>query len=195
MRPHILCVSCIIARPLCVLLKHSSLFLFIIRCDSIDRLRSRLHLLENEISDSQKFKDFYQFTFNFAKNPGQKSLGKRLAYAFLIPRARNNGGAGQLLGTAVTLSGQVYLFVIKKESFQEFNKGLNSQKIKFPSARRSFDSWLKTTCIVINLRLFLAFFHNSSRESRARSKTPAPTDKLFQRTKVKKRKRTLKEEV
>ena len=52
------------------------MFLSICRCDSIDRLRSRLFVIENEISDAQKFKDFYQFTFNFAKNPGQKSLGK-----------------------------------------------------------------------------------------------------------------------
>lgn len=27
-----------------------------------------------------KFKDFYQFTFNFAKNPGQKGLGKSKEY-------------------------------------------------------------------------------------------------------------------
>ncbi|CAB4037200.1 DCN1 1, partial [Paramuricea clavata] len=45
-----------------------------IGCDSIDRLRSRLSLIENEISDTHKFKEFYQFTFNFAKNPGQKNL-------------------------------------------------------------------------------------------------------------------------
>lgn len=33
--------------------------------------------LEQELKDSGKFKDFYQFTFNFAKNPGQKGLGKK----------------------------------------------------------------------------------------------------------------------
>lgn len=32
--------------------------------------------LEQELKDSGKFKDFYQFTFNFAKNPEQKGLGK-----------------------------------------------------------------------------------------------------------------------
>ena len=32
--------------------------------------------LEQELKDCGKFKDFYQFTFNFAKNPGQKGLGK-----------------------------------------------------------------------------------------------------------------------
>ena len=35
----------------------------------------RLATIENEIRDQAKFKDLYQFTFNFAKNPGQKSLG------------------------------------------------------------------------------------------------------------------------
>lgn len=32
--------------------------------------------MEQELKDQGKFKDFYQFTFNFAKNPGQKGLGK-----------------------------------------------------------------------------------------------------------------------
>lgn len=45
-------------------------------CDSIDKLRSKLPNLEADLRDSVKFKDLYQFTFNFAKNPGQKSLGK-----------------------------------------------------------------------------------------------------------------------
>lgn len=31
--------------------------------------------MEQELKDQGKFKDFYQFTFNFAKNPGQKGLG------------------------------------------------------------------------------------------------------------------------
>lgn len=34
--------------------------------------------MEQELKDQGKFKDFYQFTFNFAKNPGQKGLGKNL---------------------------------------------------------------------------------------------------------------------
>ena len=46
------------------------------RCDSIDKLRKRCETLDKEIQDVQQFKDFYQFTFNFAKNPGQKGLGK-----------------------------------------------------------------------------------------------------------------------
>lgn len=46
------------------------------RCDSTEKLKAILPRLEQELKDSGKFKDFYQFTFNFAKNPGQKGLGK-----------------------------------------------------------------------------------------------------------------------
>lgn len=49
------------------------------RCDSTEKLKAVLPRLEQELKDSGKFKDFYQFTFNFAKNPGQKGLGKREA--------------------------------------------------------------------------------------------------------------------
>lgn len=52
----------------------SSLFF---RCDSPEKLKALLPRLEQELKDSGKFKDFYQFTFNFAKNPGQKGLGKK----------------------------------------------------------------------------------------------------------------------
>jgi DCN1-like protein 1/2 len=45
------------------------------RVDSIDRLKARSSSLEQEIRDPNRFKDFYQFTFNYAKNPGQKGLG------------------------------------------------------------------------------------------------------------------------
>ncbi|XP_032218578.1 DCN1-like protein 1 [Nematostella vectensis] len=51
-------------------------------CDSIDKLKSKLPSLENELRDSSKFKDLYQFTFNFAKNPGQKSLELEMAIAY-----------------------------------------------------------------------------------------------------------------
>ena len=50
--------------------------LFFSRCDSPEKLKALLSRLEQELKDSGKFKDFYQFTFNFAKNPGQKGLGK-----------------------------------------------------------------------------------------------------------------------
>lgn len=59
-------------------LKWFELVLFICssyRCDSPEKLKSLLPRLEQELKDSGKFKDFYQFTFNFAKNPGQKGLG------------------------------------------------------------------------------------------------------------------------
>ncbi|RXM28265.1 DCN1-like protein 1, partial [Acipenser ruthenus] len=43
-------------------------------CDSIEKLKAQLPKVEQELKDQGKFKDFYQFTFNFAKNPGQKGL-------------------------------------------------------------------------------------------------------------------------
>uniref|UniRef100_A0A3B4ZBL6 DCN1-like protein n=1 Tax=Stegastes partitus TaxID=144197 RepID=A0A3B4ZBL6_9TELE len=46
-------------------------------CDSPEKLKAILPRLEQELKDTGKFKDFYQFTFNFAKNPGQKGLGKQ----------------------------------------------------------------------------------------------------------------------
>lgn len=46
------------------------------RCDSTEKLRALLPRLEQELKDTAKFKDFYQFTFTFAKNPGQKGLGE-----------------------------------------------------------------------------------------------------------------------
>ncbi|KAM5278789.1 DCN1-like protein 2 isoform 2-T2 [Hipposideros larvatus] len=43
-------------------------------CDSTEKLKALLPRLEQELKDTVKFKDFYQFTFTFAKNPGQKGL-------------------------------------------------------------------------------------------------------------------------
>merc|ERR1711894_310431 len=51
-------------------------------CDTIDKLRSKLPSLEKEIRDPTRFKDFYQFTFNYAKNPGQKGLDLDMAIAY-----------------------------------------------------------------------------------------------------------------
>lgn len=51
-------------------------------CDSIEKLKARLPQLENELKDNYKFKDFYQFTFNYAKNPGQKGLDLDMAIAY-----------------------------------------------------------------------------------------------------------------
>lgn len=51
-------------------------------CDSIDKLKNKLPTLEKEIQDGNRFKDFYQFTFNYAKNPGQKGLDLDMALAY-----------------------------------------------------------------------------------------------------------------
>ncbi|MEQ2278226.1 DCN1-like protein 1, partial [Xenotaenia resolanae] len=51
-------------------------------CDSIEKLKAQLPKMEQELKDQGKFKGFYQFTFDFAKNPGQKGLGKNN----LLPR-------------------------------------------------------------------------------------------------------------
>ncbi|XP_071456487.1 DCN1-like protein 2 [Marmota flaviventris] len=51
-------------------------------CDSTEKLRTLLPSLEQELQDSVKFKDFYQFTFTFAKNPGQKGLDLEMAVAY-----------------------------------------------------------------------------------------------------------------
>lgn len=45
-------------------------------------MKACLSSLENELRDPQKFKDFYQFTFNYAKNPGQKGLDLDMAIAY-----------------------------------------------------------------------------------------------------------------
>lgn len=55
---------------------------FIGRCDSIDKLKAKLPTLEHELRDTAKFKDFYQFTFNYARNPGQKGLDLDMALAY-----------------------------------------------------------------------------------------------------------------
>ncbi|KAG1939272.1 DCN1-like protein [Pimephales promelas] len=51
-------------------------------CDSPEKLRSLLPRLEQELKDSGKFRDFYQFTFTFAKSPGQKALDLEMALAY-----------------------------------------------------------------------------------------------------------------
>lgn len=50
--------------------------------DSIEKLKAKLPMLESEIRDPLKFKDFYHFTFNYAKNPGQKGLDLDMAIAY-----------------------------------------------------------------------------------------------------------------
>ncbi|XP_053655895.1 DCN1-like protein 1 [Cherax quadricarinatus] len=51
-------------------------------CDSIDKVKNKLPTLEHELRDTVKFKDFYQFTFNYARNPGQKGLDLDMALAY-----------------------------------------------------------------------------------------------------------------
>ncbi|XP_031637238.1 DCN1-like protein [Contarinia nasturtii] len=50
--------------------------------DSIDSLRSKLPSLENELCDPNKFKDFYHFTFNYAKEDTQKGIDLEMAIAY-----------------------------------------------------------------------------------------------------------------
>jgi len=51
-------------------------------CDSLENLKRRLPSIEQELNDQSKFKDLYQFTFNFAKTPGQKCLELDMAIAY-----------------------------------------------------------------------------------------------------------------
>ncbi|KAF4523707.1 hypothetical protein B566_EDAN011571 [Ephemera danica] len=51
-------------------------------CDTIDKLRARLPSLELELRDQSRFKELYHFTFNYAKNPGQKGLDLDMAIAY-----------------------------------------------------------------------------------------------------------------
>lgn len=50
--------------------------------DNVEKLKEKLHILDNELKDMTKFKDFYQFTFNYAKDPGQKGLDLEMAIAY-----------------------------------------------------------------------------------------------------------------
>ncbi|KAK3747494.1 hypothetical protein QZH41_011368, partial [Actinostola sp. cb2023] len=53
-----------------------------LNCDSNEKLKSKLPSLESELKDNAKFRDLYQFTFNFAKTPGQKSLDLEMSIAY-----------------------------------------------------------------------------------------------------------------
>ncbi|XP_050098553.1 DCN1-like protein 1 [Anopheles aquasalis] len=50
--------------------------------DSLEKLKEKLPRLEHELKDPGRFKDFYQFTFNYAKDPGQKGLDLDMAIAY-----------------------------------------------------------------------------------------------------------------
>lgn len=47
-----------------------------------DKLKQKLPQLELDLNDMHKFKDFYHFTFNYAKDSGQKGLDLDMAIAY-----------------------------------------------------------------------------------------------------------------
>ncbi|XP_059490491.1 DCN1-like protein 1 [Neocloeon triangulifer] len=51
-------------------------------CDTMEKLKMRLPTLEQDIRDPNQFKELYHFTFNYAKNPGQKGLDLDMAIAY-----------------------------------------------------------------------------------------------------------------
>lgn len=53
-----------------------------LRVDDIKKLKKVLPKLEQDLEDTRQFRDFYLFTFNFAKNPNQKSLELDMALAY-----------------------------------------------------------------------------------------------------------------
>lgn len=65
-------------------------YFYLFRADTVDKLKMKLPLLESELRDSFIFKDFYQFTFNYAKNPCQKGLDLDMAITYwnIVMRGR-----------------------------------------------------------------------------------------------------------
>nr|AAP92328.1 leucine zipper protein [Branchiostoma belcheri tsingtauense] len=51
-------------------------------CDGMEKLKNKLPMVENELKEPSRFKDFYQFTFTFGKNPGQKGMDLDMAIAY-----------------------------------------------------------------------------------------------------------------
>jgi DCN1-like protein 1/2 len=43
-------------------------------CDSINKLRDRIPQLRSQMNDINSFRPFYQFIFNFARDPGSRNL-------------------------------------------------------------------------------------------------------------------------
>jgi len=53
------------------------------KCDSIDKLKSKMKTLENDIKDENSFQKYYKFVYNFAKtDPQQKVLDIQTAIAY-----------------------------------------------------------------------------------------------------------------
>lgn len=42
--------------------------------DNLDKMKEKLQIIDNDLKDPMKFKDFYQFAFNYAKDPGKVFL-------------------------------------------------------------------------------------------------------------------------
>lgn len=52
-------------------------------CDSVDKLRSKLSQLDTDLRDPNIFKDFYYFTYNYAKHdPSDKSVDLDMAIIY-----------------------------------------------------------------------------------------------------------------
>lgn len=85
-------------------------------CDSVDKLRNKMPSLEQEIQDPNRFKEFYQFCFNYGKanNPGQKGVDTDVALAYwnLILQ-----GKFRLLDTWITFVKEVYKRPIPKDAW------------------------------------------------------------------------------
>ena len=80
--------------------------------DSIDSLRAKLPALESELRDPNKFKDFYQFTFNYAKEDTQKGIDLEMAIAYwnIVLKGRH----WRFFSKTVFFS---FLFIFSKFSF------------------------------------------------------------------------------
>ncbi|VDN43307.1 unnamed protein product [Gongylonema pulchrum] len=46
------------------------------RVDTLDKLKAKIPLLNDELRNPQNFRDFYQFTFNYARVSSQRTLGE-----------------------------------------------------------------------------------------------------------------------
>ncbi|XP_074690282.1 DCN1-like protein 1 isoform X3 [Strix aluco] len=79
-------------------------------CDSIEKLKAQIPKMEQELKEPGRFKDFYQFTFNFAKNPGQKGLVPYRNESFEYPRWNR---LQQKLFTRKTKSFPLFLIQLK----------------------------------------------------------------------------------
>lgn len=53
-----------------------------VEADSVEKLKMRLPMLEMELNDALRFKDFYHFTFNYAKEANQKGLDLDMAIVY-----------------------------------------------------------------------------------------------------------------